>query len=35
MGTGLDKLVIGNSYLDKTSQDPLLKKDYIKEFELD
>ena len=35
MGTGLDKLVIGNSYLDKASQDLLLKKDYIKEFELD
>ena len=35
MGTGLDKLVIGNCYLDKKSQDPSLKKDYTKEFELD
>ena len=35
MGTGLDKLVIGNCYLDKNDQDPLLKKDYTKEFELD
>ena len=35
MGTGLDKLVIGNCYLDKSNQDPSLKKDYTKEFELD
>ena len=35
MGKDLDKLVIGNCYLDKTNQDPLLKKDYTKEFELD
>ena len=35
MGTELDKLVIGNCYLDKKDQDPLLKKDYKKEFELD
>jgi carbamoyltransferase len=35
MGTELDKLIIGNCYLDKKSQDPLLKKDYTKEFELD
>tara|TARA_B110000971_G_scaffold188923_1_gene198947 strand:- start:90 stop:668 length:579 start_codon:yes stop_codon:yes gene_type:complete len=35
MGTELDKLVIGNCYLDKNNQDLLLKKDYIKEFELD
>jgi len=35
MGTDLDKLVIGNCYLDKTDQNPLLKKDYKKEFELD
>jgi carbamoyltransferase len=35
MGTGLDKLVIGNCYLDKKSQDASLKKDYTKEFELD
>jgi carbamoyltransferase len=35
MGTDLDKLVIGNCYLDKNNQNQLLKKDYIKEFELD
>ena len=35
MGTELDKLVIGNCYLDKSNQDPSLKKDYTKEFELD
>jgi carbamoyltransferase len=35
MGTDLDKLVIGNCYLDKKSQNPLLKKDYLKKFELD
>jgi len=35
MGTELDKLIIGNCYLDKKSQDPSLKKDYTKEFELD
>ena len=35
MGTELDKLVIGNCYLDKKKQNPLLKKDYTKEFELD
>ena len=35
MGTGLDKLIIGDCYLDKNNQDPLLKKDYTKEFELD
>jgi len=35
MGTELDKLVIGNCYLDKKKQNPSLKKDYIKEFELD
>ena len=35
MGTELDKLVIGNCYLDKINQDPSLKKDYTKEFELD
>ena len=35
MGTDLDKLVIGNCYLDKNNQNPLLKKDYTKEFELD
>jgi carbamoyltransferase len=35
MGTDLDKLAIGNCYLDKKDQNPLLKKDYTKEFELD
>jgi len=35
MGTELDKLVIGNCYLDKKSQNSSLKKDYTKEFELD
>ena len=35
MGTDLDKLVIGNCYLDKKVQNPSLKKDYTKEFELD
>ncbi|MDA7446275.1 carbamoyltransferase [Candidatus Pelagibacter ubique] len=35
MGTDLDKLVIGNCYLDKNNQNPVLKKDYTKEFELD
>ena len=35
MGTELDKLVIGNCYLDKKKQNLSLKKDYVKEFELD
>ena len=35
MGTELDKLVIGNCYLEKDKQDHSLKKDYIQEFELD
>ncbi len=35
MGTDLDKLVIGNCYLYKNNQNPSLKKDYTKEFELD
>jgi len=35
MGTDLDKLVIGNCYLNKNDQNPALKKDYTKEFELD
>ena len=35
MGTELDYLVIGNCILDKSKQDPKLKKDYTKEFELD
>jgi carbamoyltransferase len=35
MGTELDYLVIGNCILEKNKQDPNLKKDYTKEFELD
>ena len=35
MGTELDYLIIGNCVLDKKMQDPKLKKDYTKEFELD
>ena len=35
MGTDLDFLVIGNCILDKSKQNPNLKKDYTKEFELD
>ena len=35
MGTDLDYLVIGNCVLDKSEQNPILKKDYSKNFELD
>ena len=35
MGTGLDKLVIGNCFLSKNEQDTNLKKDYKNQFELD
>ena len=35
MGTELDYLVIGNCILEKNKQDPNLKKDYTKKFELD
>jgi len=35
MGTDLDYLVIGNCILDKSKQNPNLKEDYTKEFELD
>ena len=35
MGNDLEKLVIGNCYLDKKSQDMSLKNDYTKDFELD
>jgi carbamoyltransferase len=35
MGTELDYLVIGNCILDKFKQNPNLKKDYTKQFELD
>ncbi len=35
MGTDLDKLIIGNCYLDKKKQNQDLKKDYSEKFELD
>ena len=35
MGTELDKLVIGNCYLDKKNQNSSLKKNNTNEFELD
>jgi len=35
MGTDLDKLIIGNCYLDKADQKKLNKKDYKNQFELD
>ncbi len=35
MGTELDYLFIGDCILDKSKQNPNLKKDYTKEFELD
>ena len=35
MGTDLDKLIIGNCYLDKKKQNSDLKKDYSDKFELD
>ena len=35
MGTELDYLVIGDCILDKSKQNPNLKKDYTQEFELD
>jgi carbamoyltransferase len=35
MGTDLDKLVIGNCYLNKDEQDSKLKKNYSDEFDLD
>ena len=35
MGTELDKLVIGNCYLEKKFQNIFLKKDYKMKFELD
>ncbi len=35
MGTELDYLIIGNCILDKNKQNPKLKKNYSKEFELD
>jgi carbamoyltransferase len=35
MGTELDYLIIGDCILDKKKQNPNLKKDYTKEFELD
>ena len=35
MGTELDKLVIGNCYLDKKEQSKNIIKDYKNKFELD
>ena len=35
MGTELDKLIIGNCYLKKKSQNVTLEIDYKTEFELD
>ena len=35
MGTEMDKLVIGNCFLDKKKQNKSLKKDYKNQFELD
>ena len=35
MGTELDKLFIGNCYLEKKKQNPSLKKNYLNEFDLD
>ena len=35
MGTEMDKLVIGNCFLDKKKQKKNLKKDYKNQFELD
>ncbi len=35
MGTDLDRLIIGNCYLDKKKQNQDLKKDYTDRFELD
>ncbi len=35
MGTEMDKLVIGNCFLDKKDQNQDLKKDYKNQFELD
>ena len=35
MGTEMDYLVIGSCILDKTKQNPNLKKNYSKKFELD
>ncbi len=35
MGTELDKLIIGNCYLEKYIQNPKLKKDYKSNFKLD
>ena len=35
MGTNLDKLVIGNCYLDKKNQNKTIEKEYKNKFELD
>ena len=35
MGTEIEVLVCGNSWLDKSAQDPALAEDYKDKFELD
>jgi carbamoyltransferase len=35
MGTGIDVLVVGNAYLDKTAQNAALREDYMNKYELD
>ena len=35
MGTDLDRLIIGNCFLDKKRQKENFKKDYKEQFELD
>ena len=35
MGTNIETLAVGNCFLRKEDQDPALRLDYTKEFELD
>jgi carbamoyltransferase len=35
MGTGIERLAIGNCYLRKEDQDPSLKENYESRFDLD
>jgi carbamoyltransferase len=35
MGTEIEALAVGNCYLQKENQDPLLKKNYSQSFDLD
>jgi len=35
MGTGIDALAAGNCYLEKTAQDPQMRRDYALAFEPD